>query len=176
MPRWRRFVGILSVPPVAHPRRAVKPSAVTTVGAGLVPALSHPKIGPHPIPRVHTKMGADSRMPPVANRPRSVRVTLSSITDGVTHSSLLFTLSSHLGGRAFGPPLCGGIPPATPPIHHATLAPCSRHAVCTTGRPPTSCREAVRRDHRRVRPCACPVPANQWTANNFSHCRHKFPT
>ena len=26
-----------------------------------------------------------------------------------------FPLSLHLGGRAFGPPLCGGFPPATPP-------------------------------------------------------------
>ena len=44
MPRWRRVAGVLSVPPVAHPRRAAKPSAVTTVGAGLVPAHAHPKI------------------------------------------------------------------------------------------------------------------------------------
>ena len=58
------------------------------------------------------------------------------------------------GGRAFGPPLCGGIPPATPPRHHATLAPRRRRTVCATGRPPTSCREAVRRDHGRGRPCA----------------------
>ena len=41
--------GMLSMPPVAHPCRAAKPSAVTTVGAGLVPALSHPRIGLHPI-------------------------------------------------------------------------------------------------------------------------------
>ena len=48
MPRWRRVAGLLSMPPVAHPRRAAKPSAVTTVGAGLVPAHSRPKIGLHP--------------------------------------------------------------------------------------------------------------------------------
>ena len=40
--------GVLSIPPVAHPPRAAKPSAVTTVGAGLVPAHSHPKTGLHP--------------------------------------------------------------------------------------------------------------------------------
>ena len=51
MPRWRRVAGVLSMPPVAHPLRAAKPSAVTTVGAGLVPAHSHPKIGLHPIGR-----------------------------------------------------------------------------------------------------------------------------
>ena len=43
MPRWRRVAGVLSMPPVAHPRRAAKPSAVTTVEADLVPAHSHPK-------------------------------------------------------------------------------------------------------------------------------------
>ena len=43
MPRWRRVAGMLSMPTVAHPRRAAKPSAVTTVGAGLVPDHSHPK-------------------------------------------------------------------------------------------------------------------------------------
>ena len=45
MPRWRRVAGVLSVPPVAHPRRAAKPSAATTVGAGTRPAHSHPKSG-----------------------------------------------------------------------------------------------------------------------------------
>ena len=30
-------------------------------------------------------------------------------------SSLLDTFSLHLGGRAFGPPLCRGCAPATPP-------------------------------------------------------------
>ena len=48
MPRWRRVAGMLSMPTVAHPRYAAKPSAVTTVGAGLVPAHSHPQIGLHP--------------------------------------------------------------------------------------------------------------------------------
>ena len=47
MPRWRLVASVLSVPPVAHPRPAAKPSAVTTVGAGLVPAHSYPKIGLH---------------------------------------------------------------------------------------------------------------------------------
>ena len=53
------------MPPVAHPRRAAKPSAanpsavttvgagVTTVGAGLVPALSHPRIGLHPLSQLY---------------------------------------------------------------------------------------------------------------------------
>ena len=34
---------------------------------------------------------------------------------GVSHSSPLSPHSCFLGGRAFGPPLCGGTPPATPP-------------------------------------------------------------
>ena len=51
MPRWRRVAGMLSMPPVAHPRHAAKPSAVTTVGAGLVPTHSHPKNGLHPVRR-----------------------------------------------------------------------------------------------------------------------------
>ena len=69
-----------------------------------------------------------------------------------------------LCGRAFGPPLCGGTPPATPPLHHATLAPRRRRTVYPAGRPPTSCREAVRRDHGRGRPCACPLSPQNWTA------------
>ena len=55
MPRWRRVAGMLSMPPVAHPRRAAQPPAVTTVGAGLVPAHSHPKIGLHPSARAGRK-------------------------------------------------------------------------------------------------------------------------
>ena len=73
-----------------------------------------------------------------------------------------------LCGRAFGPPLCGGIPPATPPRHHATLAPRRRRTVYATGRPPTSCREAARRDHGRGRPCACPLSPQNWTAPSIT--------
>ena len=39
MPRWRRVVGVLSVPLVARPRRVARPSAVIVVRSGLVPAL-----------------------------------------------------------------------------------------------------------------------------------------
>ena len=77
---------------------------------------------------------------------------------------LLFPLSSPLCGRAFGPPLCGGTPPATPPLLHATLASRRRCTVCATCRPPTSCRETRRRDHGRGRPCACPRSPQNWTA------------
>ena len=46
---------------------------------------------------------------------RFARPTQIKSSEGVSHSSLLFTLSCCSGGRAFGPPLCGGTPPATPP-------------------------------------------------------------
>ena len=68
MPRWRRVAGVLSVPPVAHPRPAAKPSAVTTVGAGLVPAHSHPKIGLHPI-----SLDSEPQRSPMSRRPATVR-------------------------------------------------------------------------------------------------------
>ena len=41
-----------------------------------------------------------------------------------TLSSLLLTLFLHLGGRAFGPPLCRGCAPATPPYKTIPHRPC----------------------------------------------------
>ena len=41
-----------------------------------------------------------------------------------TLSSLLYILSLHLGGRAFGPPLCRGCAPATPPSKTIAHRPC----------------------------------------------------
>ena len=43
-----------------------------------------------------------------------------------TLSLLLNTLSLHLGGRAFGPPLCRGCAPATPPYKTIAHRPCLR--------------------------------------------------
>jgi len=42
----------------------------------------------------------------------------------VALSSLLYTLFLHLGGRAFGPPLCRGCAPATPPYKTIPHRPC----------------------------------------------------
>ncbi len=39
-------------------------------------------------------------------------------------SALLYTLALHLGGRAFGPPLCRGCAPATPPSKTIAHRPC----------------------------------------------------
>ena len=38
--------------------------------------------------------------------------------------------SSLLGGRAFGPPLCGGTPPATPPFKNTPHRPFVVIAAC----------------------------------------------
>ena len=57
------------------------------------------------------------------------------------------SLSPHcciLGGRAFGPPLCRGCAPATPPSKTIPHRPCAFLATC-----------------RLARPCACPLPSNQ---------------
>ena len=37
MPRWPRGAGVVSMPPIAHPRRAAKPPAATTAGSGPAP-------------------------------------------------------------------------------------------------------------------------------------------
>ena len=50
--------------------------------------------------------------------------------DLLTLSSLLYTLSLHLGGRAFGPPLCRGCAPATPPYKTISHRPCAFFATC----------------------------------------------
>jgi len=47
-------------------------------------------------------------------------------TSMFSHYALLFTLSLHMGGRAFGPPLCRGCAPATPPYKTIALRPCVR--------------------------------------------------
>ncbi len=44
----------------------------------------------------------------------------------VALSSLLYTLFLHLGGRAFGPPLCRGCAPATPPYKSIAHRSCVR--------------------------------------------------
>ena len=44
----------------------------------------------------------------------------------VALSSLLYSLFLHLGGRAFGPPLCRGCAPATPPYKTIAHRPCVR--------------------------------------------------
>ena len=50
-----------------------------------------------------------TRTPLVMRPPTTAPSALSDTTERVSHSS------TFLGGRAFGPPLCGGTPPATPP-------------------------------------------------------------
>ncbi len=58
-------------------------------------------------------------------RPRSIRDRAEHKHPAISHSSLLHTLSSPLGGRAFGPPLCGGFPPATPPSNNMPRRVCA---------------------------------------------------
>ncbi len=68
------------------------------------------------IPRAHPKMGVNPPIPLVAIRPQSVPVTLSGITDGVTHSS--FTLHSLLAVVRSGlrPSLVRGDSPRNAPL------------------------------------------------------------
>ena len=71
----------------------------------------------------------------IVNSPTRVRRTKGSLTPPSR-----FSLSSHSsslsprfwGGRAFGPPLCGGTPPATPPLKPrlTTGTSSSQHGTC----------------------------------------------
>ncbi len=47
--------------------------------------------------------------------------------------ALLYTLSLHMGGRAFGPPLCRGCAPATPPYKNMPHRPCVRFPSIVSG-------------------------------------------
>ena len=93
MPRWRRVAGMLSMPPVAHPRRAAKPPAVTTVGAGLVPAHSHPKIGLHPSAR------AARKTPQICDILSVTEWAVNCGPDSGSETEILGTCPSNLAGK-----------------------------------------------------------------------------
>ncbi len=67
-------------------------------------------------------MGVSSPAPLTATKPLLLRNPIRGSGNSNSRSSLL---SAHLGGRASGPPLCGGEPPATPsntPCHFGAAA------------------------------------------------------
>ena len=78
--------------------------------------------------------------------------------------SKVFSHSSLLGGRAFGPPLCGGTPPATPPLKtrltsRPAVIPPSCQSAPLSVRPavdPPSCRPA----QLSTRPAVIPPPTS----------------
>ncbi len=76
-------------------------------------------------------------------------------------------------GRS-GPPLCGGTPPATPPLKPRQPGAGSKVAR-RDQRPSAPLQIIVRRGHSRGRPCACPSPFSQ-PVSSFSHrCMNSPP-
>ncbi len=95
---------------------------------------------------VHPKMRVTSRIPLAATRPQSVPIACRPF--GFIHSSLLFTPSFHLGGRAFGPPLCRGCAPATPRPVSPPCSFCPSNVSSQQFLPPTCCLQPLTTDHR----------------------------
>ena len=109
-------------------------------------------------PRVHPIMGMNRRIPLEETRSRAVHVSIPGKRSGVSLSSLLSTLSSHLGGRAYSALPCAGAPPPQRPLSY-NIPP--RPGVEIGDR---CLFDGVQPDHvppvasapRRCRPCACP--------------------
>ena len=148
---------------------------------------------------VPPKVEVNSPTPLAATKPLPIRHPICSRGNSGSLSSLLFTLSSFLGRSGlFGPPLCGGSAPATPPLNHAVphrpgvsiRNRCHVEGVQPDPVPPVPtdprrCRPCSYQSNsmltitppqksRRGRPCACPVPPQE-PANYLSHRGRPFP-